>query len=92
VPDNTDIEEDPSMIAIWFSHQDIPQDVDGSGVYYRLIDFGAETDLELRERIISDFDTAMSGSLGFVPTFVMIITWKNMTFANKRPDRQLKVN
>ena len=79
------------MIAIWFSHQDIPQDVEGSGVYYRLIEVGTESDEDLRQRIMSDFDTAMSGSAGFVPTFVIVITWKNMTFANKRPERQLKV-
>jgi len=79
------------MIAIWFSHQDIPQEVDGSGVYYRLIEVGTESDENLYDMIVSDFDTAMSGSLGFVPTFVMVITWKNMTFANKRPERPLKV-
>jgi hypothetical protein len=91
VPADTNVEEDPSMIAIWFAHQDIPQEVEGSGVYYRLIEMGTETDEELKNMILWDFDTAMSGSAGFVPTFVMIITWKNMTFANKRPDRPLKV-
>ena len=79
------------MIAIWFAHQDIPSEVEDSGVYYRLIEMGTETDEDLKNMILWDFDTAMSGSAGFVPTFVMIITWKNMTFANKRSDRPLKV-
>lgn len=91
VPEDTNIEEDPSMIAVWFAHQDIPQEVEGSGVYYRLIEMKTEKDEELKNRVLWDFDTAMSGSAGFAPTFVIVVTWKNMTFANKRSDRPLKV-
>ena len=92
VPDNTDLEEDPSMIAIFFAHQDIPSSIDESGVYFRLINMQTDKDEELKERIMSDFDSSMACTVGFEPKFVMIITWKNMTFPNRRNYDTLKTN
>lgn len=78
------------MIAIWFSHQDIPE-IDGAGLYFKMIDMSQEPNKGLVERIRRDFDGALAGSVGWSPKFAIIITWKNMTFANRRPDKPLKV-
>ena len=51
MPDDTNYEEDPSIIAIFFAHQDIPSDVDGSGVYFRIVEVEKEDNIELKNRI-----------------------------------------
>lgn len=79
------------MMAIFFAHQDIPSGIDESGVYLRIETVPSIEDDNYREMILENFDKAMAGSGGFVPKFVIIITWKNMTFANRRQDRPLKV-
>lgn len=91
-PDNPDLEVDPSMIAIFFAHQDIPSTIPESGVYFRMINVQTLKDEMLRERIINDFDSSMACTVGFEPRFVMIITWKNMTFPNNRYHEKLKTN
>lgn len=92
VPSDPEIEQDPSMMAIFFAHQDIPPSIDGSGVYFRIEIVERIQDERYRDRILDNFDKAMAGSGGFTPKFLLIITWKNMTFANRRPDHSLKVN
>ncbi|CAG2116675.1 unnamed protein product, partial [Medioppia subpectinata] len=92
VPDDTNVEEDPSIIAAFFAHQDIPSDVEGSGVYFRLIEVDKEVNLTLKQRLLDDFSTAMAASIGWEPKFAFIVTWKNMTFANRRRERDLKTN
>ncbi|KAJ6218930.1 hypothetical protein RDWZM_004742 [Blomia tropicalis] len=92
VPADPKLEEDPSMMAIFFAHQDIPSEIKESGVYFRIENVGTLQNEEYKNRILEDFDQAMAGSGGFVPKFVIIVTWKNMTFANKRPDKPLKTN
>ena len=91
VPDNPNVEEDPSLMAIFFAHQDIPSEVDGSGVYFRIVEVDKEEDQQLKDRIISDFSTAMAASIGWEPKYTLIITWKNMTYANRRREKDLKV-
>lgn len=92
VPSDPEIEQDPSMMAIFFAHQDIPASVDGSGVYFRIEIVERIQNEQYRNRILDNFDKAMAGSGGFIPKFLLIITWKNMTFANRRSDHPLKVN
>lgn len=92
VPDNPDLEQDPSMIAIFFAHQDIPSSVPESGVYFRLVNIQTEQDETLRERLLSDFDSSMACTVGFEPKFAMIISWVNMTFPNRRYHDSLKTN
>lgn len=92
VPADTKLEEDPSMMAIFFAHQDIPSEIRESGVYFRIENVATLENEEYKTRILEDFDQAMAGSGGFVPKFVLIITWKNMTFANRRQDKPLKTN
>ncbi|CAG2164910.1 unnamed protein product [Oppiella nova] len=60
VPSDTNVEEDPSIIAAFFAHQDIPSDVDGSGVYFRVIEVEKETNISLKQRLLDDFGTAMA--------------------------------
>jgi len=80
------------MLAIWFAHQDIPSEseVPGAGVYFRLINMANEEEV-FREKIKNDFANGMTGSNHFNPSFVMIITWKNMTFPNRKTYKKLKV-
>lgn len=92
MPDNPDLEQDPSMIAIFFAHQDIPSSVPESGVYFRLVNLQSESDEALKERILSDFDSSMACTVGFEPKFAMIISWVNMTFPNRRYHDSLKTN
>ncbi|UYV62455.1 hypothetical protein LAZ67_2000673 [Cordylochernes scorpioides] len=92
-------EVDPSLIAPWFSSQDIPEDVPDAGVYLRKVDMDKDDDHVLVERLKQDFREGMIGvnvSFGpfpvFVPRHVLIVTWKNMTFTNaRREERALKV-
>lgn len=79
------------MIGIWFSQQEIPSEVKDAGVYFKMIELSSEKDNTLKHRIKSDFLTAMAGSVSFEPKFIIIITWKNMTFGNRREERPLKV-
>jgi hypothetical protein len=92
VPEDTNLEEDPSLIAIFFAHQDIPSEVEGSGVYFRIVEVEKEQNEELKNKIIDDFNLAMAASNGFVPKYALIVTWKNMTFPNRRRERELKVS
>ena len=78
-------------MAIFFAHQDIPSDVEESGVYMKVENVQTIEDAAYKQRILDNFDKAMAGSGGFEPKFIIIVTWKNMTFANRRPDRALKV-
>ena len=55
------------MIAIWFAHQDIPPDVDGAGVYFRMVDLAQQPD-EFREKVTNDFVNGMTGAAEFEPT------------------------
>ena len=93
-PTNTDLEQDPSMIAIFFAIQDIlPEKISKeSGVYMRMVILETEKNETLRQRLLNDFDSSMACTVGYVPRFALIITWKNMTYANKKEDRPLKVN
>lgn len=91
-PDNSRLEEDPSMMAIFFAHQDIPSQIEDAGVYFRLVNVATERDVWLRERILKDFDGSMACTVGFEPRFALIITWKNMTFPNRRDREGIKVS
>ncbi|UXI15282.1 Extracellular domains-containing protein [Sarcoptes scabiei] len=91
VVEDTSKEEDPSMMAIFFAHQDIPSSIPEAGIYLRIEIVDQIEHKEYKQMILENFDKAMAGSSGFVPKFIIIITWKNMTFANRRPDRPLKV-
>jgi hypothetical protein len=92
VPEDTNIEEDPSLMAIFFAHQDIPAEVEGSGVYFRVVEVEKEQNEEFKNKIIDDFSSSMANSINFVPKYALIVTWKNMTFANRRRERDLKVS
>ncbi|XP_035228405.1 protein mesh-like [Stegodyphus dumicola] len=85
-------EEDPSLIAPWFSYQDIPNSIEGAGVYSQLINLASQNDEHLKERIRLDFKDAMIGSADFEPTYALIVTWRNVTHANRMPTSQLKTN
>jgi len=80
------------MIAIFFAHQDIPSSASESGVYFRMVNMQTDPDEPLKERILSDFDSSMACTVGFEPKFALIITWKNMTFPNRRSYDSLKTN
>ena len=80
------------MIAIFFAHQDIPSSIPESGVYFQLVNLQTEHDEKLKERIYTDFDSSMACTVGFEPKFAMIITWKNMSFPNRRAYGAIKTN
>lgn len=84
--------QDPSMLAPFFAIQDIPQNVPGAGIYLRVIELAKENNETLRNGIYADFREGMIGAADFHPKFAVIITWKNMTYANKAPDFDLKTN
>nr|XP_046915265.1 protein mesh-like isoform X1 [Dermatophagoides farinae] len=92
VPDDPEREEDPSMMAIFFAHQDIPSSISESGVYLRIELVDQISNPDYKQMILDNFKEAMAGSGGFTPKFIIIVTWKNMTFANRRYDRPLKTN
>lgn len=83
---------DPSIIAPFFAVQDIPQNVPGAGIYFKVIDLSKETNYTIRERIYADFRDGMIGSSDFRPKFAIVVTWRNITFANKAPEFELKTN
>lgn len=85
-------EEDPSMISIFFAHQDIPSSVEGAGVYLQLVNLRNEKDLLLKQRILNDFESSMACAVGFEPRFAVIVTWKNMTFPNRRDSDRFPTN
>lgn len=82
---------DPSFIGPFYSKMRIGskrvEDVDQRkpGVYFRLIrDLQTRTDqfaVEVRERVKWDIREGIIGSETFEPKHVIIVTWKNMTFA-----------
>ncbi|RWS17902.1 mesh-like CUB and sushi domain-containing protein, partial [Dinothrombium tinctorium] len=89
------VEEDPSIIAPFFALQDIPssKEVPESGVYFKMINIEQERNITLRDRIILDFREGMIGASEFTPKFAFIVTWRNMTFANRRDfEKPLKTN
>jgi hypothetical protein len=85
------LEEDPSIIAPWFALQDIPTEVPNAGVYLKIVNLESEWNITLRERIYPDFRGGMIGAADFKPKFALIITWKNMTIINRRPEMPLVV-
>uniref|UniRef100_A0A6G1S5F6 Extracellular domains-containing protein CG31004 n=1 Tax=Aceria tosichella TaxID=561515 RepID=A0A6G1S5F6_9ACAR len=97
-PTDTFVQEDPSMMAPFFAMQDVAPETPGAGVYFRIVnladpmgyynpDYGL-----LRDRILLDFREGMIGASDFVPKYAMIVTWANMTIANRRTERRLKTN
>lgn len=97
-PTDTFIQEDPSLMAPFFAMQDIATETPGAGVYFRIINL-ADTmryyDPDwgmLRDRILLDFREGMIGASDFVPKWAMVVTWRNMTIANRRTERPLKTN
>jgi hypothetical protein len=85
------LEEDPSIIAPWFALQDIPTEVPNAGVYLKIVNLESEWNITLRERIYADFREGMIGAADFKPKFALIITWRNMTMVNRRPEMPLVV-
>lgn len=87
-------EEDPSIIAPWFSQQEIPSNskIPGAGVYFQLVNLANEKNQTLKDQLILDFRDGMIGAADFQPRFALIITWRNMTFVNKRPETAMKTN
>ncbi len=77
------LEEDPSIIAPWFALQDIPTEVPNAGVYLKIVNLESEWNITLRERMI--------GAADFKPKFAIIVTWRNMTMVNRRPEMPLVV-
>lgn len=97
-PTDSFVQEDPSLMAPFFAMQDIAPETPGAGVYFRIInladpmgyynpDYGL-----LRDRLLLDFREGMIGASDFVPKYAMIVTWANMTMANRRTERRLKTN
>ena len=84
-------EEDPSVIAPWFALQDIPTEVPHAGVYFRIVNIESEYNQTLKDRLILDFREGMIGAADFTPKFVLIVTWRNMTMVNRRPEKPLVV-
>lgn len=80
------------MIAPWFAMQDIPIEVPNAGVYLRLVNLKTEKNQTLKQRIQIDFRESMIGSTNFNAKFALIITWRNMTMVNRRPERPLVVS
>ncbi len=91
LPRNPLLEEDPSIIAPWFALQDIPREVPNAGVYLKIVNLESESNITLRERIYADFREGMIGAADFKPKFALIITWRNMTMVNRRPQMPLLV-
>lgn len=97
-PTDTFVQEDPSLMAPFFAMQDISTETPDAGVYFRIVNladtlgyFDPEYEL-LRDRIRLDFREGMIGATDFVPKWAMIVTWRNMTIANRRTERPLKTN
>lgn len=97
-PSDTFVQEDPAILAPFFAMQDISPDIAQSGVYFRIVNmadtrgyYDPEYEL-LRDRLILDFRSGMIGATDFVPKYVMIVTWCNMTMANRRTERPIKTN
>ncbi|RWS03900.1 AMOP: sushi: nidogen and VWD domain-containing protein-like protein, partial [Dinothrombium tinctorium] len=91
-PEHPEVEEDPSLIAIFFASQDVSREVPGSGVYMKIVDFSNNFDLKLKKRLLDDLENSMPSSVGFRPSHVVIVTWKNMTFSNWKREKPLKTN
>jgi len=64
----------------------------GAGVYFKLVILQDEKNITLRDRIILDFQEGMIGAADFMPKFALIVTWRNLTFVNRREERPLKVH
>ncbi|CAG2107812.1 unnamed protein product, partial [Medioppia subpectinata] len=92
VPRDNLLEEDPSIIAPWFAMQDIPTEVPHAGVYLKIVNLEQESNATLRDRIYYDFREGMIGASDFRPKFALIITWRNMSMVNRRPEMPLKTN
>jgi len=72
--------------------QDIPTEVPHAGVYLKIVTLEAENNITLRDRIYADFREGMIGASDFRPKFALIITWRNMTMVNRRPEMPLVTN
>lgn len=97
-PTDTFVQEDPAILAPFFAMQDISPDVPNSGVYFRIVNmadtrgFYDDEYKTLRDRIMLDFSQGMIGATDFEPKWAMIVTWTNMTMANRRSENALKTN
>lgn len=97
-PTDTFVQEDPSLLAPFFAMQDISSETPNAGVYFRIVNLADTQGFYdqaygiLRDRILLDFREGMIGASDFVPKWAMIITWRNMTIANRRTERPLKTN
>ena len=56
----------------------------GAGMYMEMIHLDSTNNITLRDRIILDFREGMIGADDFTPMHAIIITWRNMTFANRQ--------
>jgi hypothetical protein len=65
--------------------------VPNAGVYLKIVNLESEWNITLRERIYADFREGMIGAADFRPKFALIITWRNMTMVNRRPEMPLVV-
>lgn len=90
-PNDPLAEEDPSLIAAWFAQQEIPNKVPEAGVYFKIVNLANEKNQTLKDQLILDFREGMIGAADFQPRFALIITWRNMTFVNRRPETAMKV-
>lgn len=90
-PNDPLAEEDPALIAAWFAQQEIPTKVPEAGVYFKQVNLANEKNQTLKDQLILDFREGMIGAADFQPRFALIITWRNMTFVNKRPETAMKV-
>lgn len=97
-PQDTFVQEDPALLAPFFAMQDIAPETPGAGVYFRIVNMADtlgyyDPDYNtLRDRISLDFREGMIGASDFMPKWAMIVTWRNMTIANRRTERPLKTN
>lgn len=97
-PTDTFVQEDPSLIAPFFAMQEIAPETPGAGVYFRTVNLADPLGYYdqgyglMRDRILLDFREGMIGASDFVPKYAMLITWRNMTIANRRTERPLKTN
>ena len=51
-----------------------------------------ERDQTLKDRLVLDFREGMIGASDFQLRFALIITWRNMTIVNKRPETAMAVS
>ncbi len=62
-----------------------------AGVYLKIVNLESGWNITLRDRIYADFREGMIGAANFKPKFALIITWRNMTMVNRKPEMPLVV-